>query len=129
LSADDIAGSRQEQPAPSDTPDRQARALKVLVVVLGVLILIASAAVVAGMVYRAGRIGKGPAAGAMSLVPVGEVLTHRLALPEGSVVRSVQVSGNRIVVHYEGPRGAGLGVLDLATGQPIARVDMGPEGK
>lgn len=109
------------------------RLWKAIVIGLGLLILVALAAVAAGMVSRARELGKGPAraagvAGAIESSS-GRALNPaiRLALPEGSHIRSMTLSGDRLVVHYESARGAAIAVLDLATGKVESRVEIVPE--
>ena len=126
---DKVAGLDAAGEAVPPTP----RALKIIVVVLGLLIAAAMAAVVAGMVYRAGRIGKGPrpvmsgAAAETVIQPAAVLRDVNLALPPHSTVRAISLSGNRLAVHYDGATGAGIAVIDLMTGQIVSRVQISGE--
>lgn len=117
------------------------RLLKGIVIGLGVMILIAFAGVVAGMVYRASQVGKAgtvtskPGAAPAVVLPARPSEPEpalradiRLALPAGSTVRASSLSGSRLVVVHDGPGGAGIVVLDLTTGQVASRiaVEAGP---
>jgi hypothetical protein len=48
-------------------------------------------------------------------------------LPPGALVRQTSISGDRLAVQYEAPSGAGIVVLDLASGQIVSRVELAPE--
>ena len=124
---------------------RQAK-LKAIVIGLGILILLAFAGVIVGMVYRAGQIGNGSHGKAMLATPSGSGAARsgaagadtavslapfqaqiRLSVPPGSAVRAATLSGTRLVVHHEGPAGAGLTILDLTTGQVVSRITIEAE--
>lgn len=115
------------------------RTLKAIVIGLGILILLAFAGVVVGMAYRASQIGKGsPAKGGAPGItgPAAPSAASRLALqpelklslPQASTVRSATLQGTLLVVHHDGPGGAGIVILDLATGQIVSRlrIEVGP---
>lgn len=96
------------------------RGLKILVVVLGVLLVLGSAALVAGIVYKVNH----------PLVPVAEVdrgiVTH-VTLPAGAQIAATDVSGDRLVVRValaEG--GAELILFDLRSGARLATIDLKP---
>jgi hypothetical protein len=122
------------------------RKLKAVVLGLGVLIMLAFAGVIAGMVFRASQIGKGangktpvsgatavtgsPATGPASGTSPGQGLSAprpflpelKLSLPPGSAIKTTSLNGQSLVVHHEGPSGAGITILDLTSGQVISRV-------
>jgi hypothetical protein len=96
------------------------RALKVIVVVLGIAVLAAFATLVAVIVTRAGRGGDDEAAGAGARPPVhaswGRTMLDQ---PAGTRIQSVTASGNLIVLQlYTLSPGQDerLVVLDPATG-------------
>lgn len=100
------------------------RALKLLVVVMGVLIVAGTAAIVTVVVERAGKLGR-PAAGGERPVPV----------PAGFRVTSTELSGDRLLVRLDGraPGAASdevrLMVFDLAHGASVRTVRLtAPEG-
>ena len=122
------------------------RKMKMIVLGLGVLIMLAFAGVIAGMVFRASQIGKGPdakgavlasgvtpgvsATAAANAAPPGQgprtplnfLPDIKLALPPGSAIKSTSLQGVSLVVHHESPAGAGITILDLTTGQVASRV-------
>lgn len=116
------------------TAAASARAVKERVLVfivgfLGLLILAGLAAVIVKIIYLSSAPPAQPAkqaaggeAGAVALAG------DRLDLPAGAVVKSVSVGGDRLAVHYEGPSGAGIAVVDIATGAVLRRLDVVPGG-
>jgi Family of unknown function (DUF6476) len=101
----------------------QVRALKIAVVVMGVLIIIGLFTVFARIIYLASR--SGPQVQAAS--QASGKTAQRLALPRGAIVRQILISGDRLAVQYEAPSGAGIVILDLASGQIVSRVELAPE--
>lgn len=100
------------------------RVLVFIVVFLGLLIVAGIVAVVLRIIYLSSTAPAqraGPDAGAVSAA------VDRLALPAGAVVRSVSASGDRLAVHYEGPDGAGIAVVDLASGAVLRRIEVAPD--
>lgn len=98
-------------PRPMFTP-AQIRALKIAVIGMGVVLLAGFALVIGRIIYL---VNSAPSAEAVQRAAVAAAPAP-LALPAGAVVRQIAISGNRLAVHYEAPSGAGLRVLDLATG-------------
>jgi hypothetical protein len=98
----------------------QIRFLKIAVVAMGLIIVVSIIAIVARLVYLAATHTSRSSAAAATL-------EARLPLPPGAVVRQIAISGDRLAVHYEGPAGPGVNVLDLATGRLATRVTLVPE--
>ena len=98
------------------------RLLKVAVVVMGLLILAGMAAVVLRIVYLASR----PSAQLSAAGPNFESQA-RLALPPGAAIRQIAIAGDRLAVHYDGPAGPGIAIVDIATGAVVSRVAIVPE--
>lgn len=107
---------------PPDTPG--VRALKIAIVVMGVMIVLGLITIIGRMIYLASQGGRQPAAPALSarIAP-----NARLALPPGAQVRHVALSGDRLAVHFDSPAGAGIAILDLTTGAQLSRVELVPE--
>lgn len=95
------------------------KAIKALVIVMGVLILAGMVALVYGMSRQFDRIrdsGKAEALGPVSS-----------PLPEGWQTRHLAVGDGRIVLEAAGPDGrAALFLYDLETGKSLGRVDLSP---
>lgn len=100
------------------------RALKIAIVVMGVMIVLGLVAVVGRIIYLA---GKSPSQAAVSVVPAAGLVEARIALPAGAVVRHLALEGPRIAVHYETSAGPSLAVFDWATGKALARLAIEPE--
>lgn len=97
-------------------------ALKIAVIVMGLLIVAGLATVVARVIYLAS--GGGTQGG----MPAGPVRPEaRLTLPSGAVVRQTTLSGDRVAVHYDSPAGGGIVILDLTTGRILNRIELSPE--
>jgi hypothetical protein len=95
------------------------RALKVLVIVLGVLLILGFFTIIARLVYLAAR--SSPPASAPA---AGTGVKATLELPAGANVRAIALSGDRLAVHYDAPSGAAIAVLDTASGRTLARIEL-----
>ena len=99
---------------------RLQRNLKILIAVMTLFIIGGVGAIVARIVIGTSR-QSAPVTAVSRLGAPGSTATT-LELPNGAKVVSVSLSGNRLAVHYEGPSGSGIAVLDLDTGARIADV-------
>ena len=106
---------------------RTERTLVFIVVFLGLLIVAGIVAVVLRIIYLSSQPAAQQAALAASAAEESPE-PARLALPAGAVVRSVSLAGDRLAVHYEAPSGAGIAVVDVASGAVLRRVDVVPGG-
>lgn len=97
------------------------RALKLLVIVLGVLLLVGVGALAAAIVWHINHAATPLSArSAVSAV-------QRIALPPGAKVVGVDAGADRLVVRVDMPSG-GVRVLvfDLTTGAPITTIELAP---
>lgn len=124
----------ENQVSPADHAVDEAGARKVkervlifVVAFLGLLIIGGLAAVVGRIIYLSSA---PPVQPAVEVPPPSGASTaaEHLDLPAGAVVKSVSVSGDRLAVHYEAPNGAGIAVIDLASGAVLRRVEVVPGG-
>jgi hypothetical protein len=100
------------------------RALKALVIVMGVLILAGMGLVSYGIVKRT-AMPERPAQPAAAARPYGPV---ELALPSGARIARTRTSGERLIVELElASGGERLLVLDLATGGLVGTIDLKPQ--
>lgn len=97
---------------------RQLRLLKVAIAVMSAILVIGFAVIAGRIVYLVGHADRRAASPAAR--------TH-LPLPAGAAVRGIAMSGERLAVHYEAPEGAGIAILDLATGKSVTHVDLSPQ--
>ena len=105
------------------------RWLQVLVVVLGIILIIGFAAVIARIAYLAvgsSEDSSGPAqpVSAATGTPPAAITENResiIELPKDAVVRSTVGTGQHVFVHFEDPKGAGGILFDPQTGAIIRR--------
>jgi ABC-type Mn2+/Zn2+ transport system permease subunit len=104
--------------------ERLVRRMRLLVIVLGVLLVAGFFSLMGRILYLAVR--QPPQAAAVTGAP-SPPAEHAVALPAGAAVISAALDGGRILVHYSGPSGPGLIVVDLATGRTVAHLRLTPE--
>jgi len=103
-------------------PPPNYRALKAVVIILGVLIVLALGALIAGMVLKLGATGPAaPPAGSAA-----EPYTARIAAPAGAHIAGAEIDGNRLIVHIDDGGSGTVVVLDPATGRILGRVVLEP---
>jgi len=122
---DDTGGSAEEPDGKMTgivLGERQIRMLRIAVIAMGVILVLGFITVIARIVYLVNRSGE-------TTTTVSEPMQQaaRLALPAGASVRNMSLAGSRLAIHYEGPTGGGIVILDLQTGKPISRVEIVPE--
>lgn len=100
------------------------RALKLLVIGLGVLLLLGIGALAAAVVWRVDH-GR-----PLSSKPAPAVSAQRIVLPADAKVVATDVDAGRLVARVELP-GGGVRVLvfDLATGGEVATIDLVPQAR
>lgn len=125
---EDTASDDAEPPRPASVfsqislNDPQIRALRAAVIVMGVLIVMGLVAVIGRIVYLMARSPAQPSHATADLR--SEVVAQ---LPAGANVRNISLQGDRLAIHYDGTSGAGIIVVDLATGRPLSRVNLVPQ--
>ncbi|MGI9383438.1 MAG: DUF6476 family protein, partial [Methyloligellaceae bacterium] len=103
---------------------RQVRKLKIAVIVMGVLLVGGFVAVIAAIVYQAGKLGDKQD----TLVPTRAPVTAAggaFILPVGAEIMAMALDGDRLALHVKGPEGAEIVVIDTATGAVVSRVGLG----
>lgn len=121
----DLQAGEADQPAVKPMfDDAQMRKLRLAVIGMGAVLLIGFTTVIGRIVYLLNRPAVDPSivAATASGAPPSDI---RLALPAGATVRTLSLSGNRLAVHYDGPSGPGIAIVDLATGRAVQRVEIG----
>lgn len=102
--------------------DPQVRALRIAVIVMGVMIVMGLVAVIGRIIYLMARpSGQAAVAGGAIRADV------TAALPAGAQVRNLSLQGDRIAIHYESAAGSGIAVVDLASGRTLSRIQVVPE--
>lgn len=102
--------------------DPQVRALRIAVIVMGVLLVMGLVAVIGRIVYLMAR-----PAGQISAATGTPAPEIGAKLPAGAQIRSIAIHGDRLAIHYETAAGSGIAVVDLASGRTLSRVQLTPE--
>jgi len=101
---------------------RQVRALKIAVIVMGILLAGGFALVLATIVYQASRGGEGTTP-STSLTE----MKIDLAIPKDASVTSLSLDGDRLALHLSSAQGAEIVVVDLTNGKVVSRVELQPQ--
>jgi hypothetical protein len=125
---------------PAPPGNRLVSMLKFTVIAMAVLIVAGLGAVIWRIIAlandpsgHAAAVAKTPPAAISSQTPAQTLAQTQasditLALPEGAVVRSTSLSGDRLAVHFETPTGPGIAIIDLPSGRTVSRVRLAPGG-
>ena len=114
---------------PDNTPlpgtvftSRQVRALKIAVIVMGILLVGGFAFVMAAIVYQASKLGdkKVPAPSAATVTAPAVALS----LPQGATVTSMALDGDRLALHLQTGAGPEIAVIDVTTGKVLSRIKI-----
>ena len=113
-------------PAPTGTEPEPpfVRSLKIAVVVMGIMIVLGLVGVIARIVYLA---SSSPRSSAGTAASARIAPATSLAVPVGHVVKQISLSGDRLAIHYDGPAGGGVAIVDLASGHVLGRLQLVPE--
>ena len=121
-----VTSEADNSPVPGTvfTP-RQVKALKIAVIVMGVLLVGGFALVLGAIVYQASRLGQDtPAAGAAAVSDQGAT---QVTVPQGANVTAMDLDGGRLALHLNGTQGPEVIVIDLGSGRVLARIQLKPE--
>lgn len=99
------------------------RALKITVVVMGILIFIGLALVIARIV----QLSSSKRTDTETRPTAMTAAEGRVTIPAGAAIRSVSMSGNRLAIHYDEPAGTGIVIVDATTGETLTRIRLIPE--
>ena len=108
---------------------RQVRALKIAVIVMGVLLVGGFAFVLAAIVYQASHLGKDRAGETASPASVSTdaVPEVELALPPDATVTSMDLDGERLALHVNSSLGPEVVIIDVGSGKVLARIKIKPQ--
>lgn len=102
--------------------DPQLRALRIAVIVMGVLLVMGLVAVIGRIIYLMAR-----PAGQVSRAAGAIIAETTATLPAGAVIRTISLQGDRLAIHYDAAAGSGIAIVDLNSGRTIGRVQLVPE--
>jgi hypothetical protein len=119
-----VASEPDNTPLPGTvfTP-RQVRVLKIAVIVMGILLVGGFAFVLAAIVYQASKGGQ--SAAGLGALPAG--LETALPISKDATVTSLALDGDRLALHLKSGAGTEIAVVDLKTGQVVARIRLAPQ--
>jgi hypothetical protein len=116
-----VASEPDNTPLPGTVfSPRQVQALKIAVIVMGLLLVGGFVFVLAAIVYQASGGGQ---TGARTSVPLSGVESE-LSIPKDATVTSLALDGDRLALHLNSPAGAEIAVIDLKTGKVLARIRL-----
>jgi hypothetical protein len=116
-----VASEPDNTPLPGTvfTP-RQVRALKIAVIVMGILLVGGFAFVLAAIVYQASKGGQSAAGSG----PAGSETA--LPIPKDATIAAMSLDGDRLALHLTSAAGPEIVVIDLKSGSVISRVKLSP---
>ena len=97
------------------------RALKITVVVMGLLIFAGLALVIARIITLSSQSSTQPTR-AYTPAPA----RSELAIPPGTAIKSLSLSASRLAIHYETTSGGEIIILDIASGKTLSRIKLVP---
>jgi hypothetical protein len=96
------------------------RALKILVVVMGVMLVVGLASLIAVVAGRVSRGGSSPTTPARAFARVIEI-------PHGARIEAMTAGLDRLVIGFVLPEGARrLLIIDMATGSALGTIELQP---
>jgi hypothetical protein len=104
-------------------------ALKIAIVVMGIMIIAGIALVIGRMIYMASSpkstspLAVERPASATELAP-----EQAVTLPQGAIVEQTSISGNRLLVRYKAGSTSEILIHDLATGRVLSRIRLDTTG-
>ncbi|HEU0161872.1 MAG TPA: hypothetical protein VFQ69_05680 [Rhizomicrobium sp.] len=104
--------------APAQSPGYYAA--RMAVIVLSVLIVVALAALVVGLIRRSGAASDAPA----NVSAQGAQAEY--SLPRNAEILAMQTQPQRVILHLETPEGAEIVILDSGTGRLVRRIRTAP---
>ena len=94
------------------------RALKILVIVMGVMLVVGFAALIVAIAARMSRTGPLPA-------PARAFATRPIDIPRGARIEAMTAGADRLVLGLELPDGnRQLLIIDLATGASLGTIEL-----
>jgi hypothetical protein len=121
-----VTSEADNSPVPGTvfTP-RQVKALKIAVIVMGVLLVGGFALVLGAIVYQASRLGQD--APAARIPAASDQGAAQVTVPQGAKVTAMDLDGGRLALHLNGSNGPEVIVIDVGSGRVLARIKLKPE--
>ena len=113
--ADDVDDG---QPFPPGPLARNVGLLKAAVYIMGVLIVVGTIVLIAGIIWKASQLPAASPAGAAAFESLD------IPVPPGAAVGSVEIDGNRMAITLDGA--PEIIIVDLKRGEVVGRVRLDP---
>lgn len=107
------------QAIPPGALARNVGLLKAAVYIMGLLIVVGTIVLIAGIIWKASQLPAGSTAGPAAFGALD------IAVPAGSAVGSVDIDGDRMAITLEGA--PEIIIVDLARGEVVGRIRLDPE--
>ena len=107
----------------------QMRMLKIAVIGMGIILLLGFVAVIGRIVWLVNSAPKPPGSTSGAVTAPLASPASPLILPKGAVIRNISLSGSRLAIHYDGPEGAGIRIVDMVPGGETVTVPVTEAGK
>ena len=120
-----VTSEADNSPVPGTvfTP-RQVKALKIAVIVMGVLLVGGFALVLGAIVYQASRLGQDAPPRDPAVSDQGAA---QVTVPQDANVAAMDLDGGRLALHLTGNAGPEVVVIDVGSGRVLARIKLKPE--
>lgn len=115
--------SNAAEPQAAIMSPQQLRLLRLAVVGMGVVLVLGFGLVIGRIVYLLNS----PQTEAVTPAHRAGQIASTVALPEGAAIKNLALSGRQMAIHFEGPRGQGIIVIDTGTGAVLQRLDVRAE--
>jgi len=126
----DAATTVEDAPIPGSVfNQRQVRTLKIVVIVLGVLLVLGFAVLVAGLYHEATKLERAPGSPAAVLGDDGTPSGGKIMLdvPAGARIDRIAVDGGVVVLHIRAANDEQVVIVDTARGNAITQLRLAPK--
>jgi hypothetical protein len=113
-------GDTSTAASPALMTPQQLRMLRRAVIGMGVVLVLGFALVIGRIVFLLNSPQADVAMPAASPSQPAAALT----LPAGAVVKTLSLSGRQLAVHFDGPGGSGIVIVDTGTGAVLQRITI-----
>jgi hypothetical protein len=107
-----------DQPFPPGPLARNVGLLKAAVYIMGILIVVGTIVLIAGIIWKASQLPAASTAGAAAFDALD------IAVPAGAAIGSVEIDGDRMAITLEGA--PEIIIVDLARGEVVGRIRLDP---
>jgi uncharacterized iron-regulated membrane protein len=106
---------------------RQVKGLQTAVTIMTGVLIVGLLTLFGRIIYLAARPSAVPATLAVTAPGRVPAVAMTVPLPVGAILQQVSLSGERLALHYAGPGGSGILLVDTISGQIISRIVIKPD--